>query len=61
VTGPAALERYQSALGELADKSRLRTLEPRSGLDFTSNDSLRLAASERLTGALSDELRDNAA
>jgi 8-amino-7-oxononanoate synthase len=61
VTGPAALERYQSALSVLAAKSRLRTLEPRSGLDFTSIDYLGLAASERLTGALADELRDNAA
>jgi 8-amino-7-oxononanoate synthase len=52
VTRPAALERYQSALSELADQSRLRTLEPRSGLDFTSNDYLGLAGSERLAGAL---------
>jgi len=61
VTLPAALERYQSALSELADQSRLPTLEPRSGLDFTSNGYLELAASRRLAGALADELRDNAA
>jgi 8-amino-7-oxononanoate synthase len=58
VTLPAALERYQSALSELADQSRLRALEHRSGLDFTSNDYLGLAASRRLAGALADELRD---
>lgn len=52
MTLPAALERYQSALIDLADQSRLRTLEPRSGLDFTSNDYLGLAASERLAAAL---------
>ena len=48
----AALEPYQTALLGLADQSRLRTLETRSGLDFTSNDYLGLAASKRLAGAV---------
>jgi 8-amino-7-oxononanoate synthase len=49
----AALERYQAALLGLADQSRLRTLEARSGLDFSSNDYLGLAASKRLGSAVS--------
>jgi 8-amino-7-oxononanoate synthase len=49
----AALVRYQVALHSLADQGRLRTLEPRSGLDFSSNDYLGLAASKRLTCAVS--------
>jgi 8-amino-7-oxononanoate synthase len=49
----AALGRYQAALLGLADQSRLRTLETRSGLDFASNDYLGLAASKRLTRAVS--------
>ena len=49
----AALEPYRAALLRLADQSRLRTLEPRSGHDFTSNDYLGLAASRRLGCAVS--------
>ena len=52
MTGTPALERYQCALSELANRGRLRTLEPRAGLDFTSNDYLGLAGSERLAAAL---------
>ena len=48
-----ALGRYQVALLGLADQSRLRTLETSSGLDFTSNDYLGLAASSRLKCAVS--------
>jgi 8-amino-7-oxononanoate synthase len=48
-----ALERYQTALLGLADQSRLRMLEARSGLDFSSNDYLGLATSKRLSGAVS--------
>jgi 8-amino-7-oxononanoate synthase len=44
----AALERYQTVLLGLSSQSRLRTLEPRSGLDFSSNDYLGLATSARL-------------
>ena len=46
------LEPYRAALLALADQSRLRTLEPRSGIDITSNDYLGLARSARLTNAL---------
>ena len=48
----AALARYKSALVALADQHRLRTLQPRSGLDFGSNDYLGLAASPRLRAVL---------
>ena len=44
---------HEAALGRLARKDRLRTLKPRAGLDFTSNDYLGLAES--------DDLRDAAA
>jgi 8-amino-7-oxononanoate synthase len=52
ITHSAALESYQAQLHELADQSRLRTLDARSGLDFTSNDYLGLAASRRLAGTV---------
>jgi 8-amino-7-oxononanoate synthase len=48
-----ALDRYQADLDRLSDQSRLRTLAPRAGIDFTSNDYLGLATSKRLAGALS--------
>jgi 8-amino-7-oxononanoate synthase len=48
----AGLASYQSALDELADASRLRSLAPRQGVDFTSNDYLGLASSPRLAGAV---------
>jgi 7-keto-8-aminopelargonate synthetase-like enzyme len=51
-TRSAALESYQAELQDLADKNRLRTLDARLGLDFTSNDYLGLAASKRLAGAV---------
>jgi len=47
----AALDYYQSALRELADRNQLRALSGRSGLDFTSNDYLGLSSSERLIKA----------
>jgi 8-amino-7-oxononanoate synthase len=48
----AGLASYQAALDELAGASRLRSLAPRQGLDFTSNDYLGLAGSPRLAGAV---------
>jgi 8-amino-7-oxononanoate synthase len=52
----AALARYESALHTLTAQNRLRTLSPRSGLDFSSNDYLGLAASPRLRIALIEAL-----
>ena len=50
------LELYQAALDGLAASSRLRSLAPRQGLDFTSNDYLGLAASPRLRQAVAAAL-----
>ncbi|NGO52975.1 8-amino-7-oxononanoate synthase [Allomesorhizobium camelthorni] len=46
------LARYSATLQGLARKDRLRTLSPRAGLDFSSNDYLGLAASRRLGEAV---------
>jgi len=43
-------------LRALAERGRLRTLRPRSGIDFTSNDYLGLAESEELKRAAVDAL-----
>lgn len=48
----ALLARYEATLQGLARKNRLRTLKPRAGLDFSSNDYLGLAASKRLGEAI---------
>ncbi|BCH35104.1 8-amino-7-oxononanoate synthase [Mesorhizobium sp. L-8-10] len=48
----ALLVRYDASLRGLARKDRLRTLAPRAGLDFSSNDYLGLAASKRLGEAV---------
>ncbi|MES0170575.1 8-amino-7-oxononanoate synthase [Mesorhizobium sp. M0027] len=48
----APLARYEATLQGLARKDRLRTLKPRAGRDFSSNDYLGLAASKRLGDAV---------
>ncbi|RWI57024.1 MAG: 8-amino-7-oxononanoate synthase [Mesorhizobium sp.] len=48
----APLARFGATLQGLARKDRLRTLAPRAGLDFSSNDYLGLAASTRLGDAV---------
>ncbi|UVK48198.1 8-amino-7-oxononanoate synthase (plasmid) [Mesorhizobium sp. AR07] len=48
----APLARYEATLQGLARRDRLRTLSPRTGLDFSSNDYLGLAASRRLGEAV---------
>ena len=52
VTDVAAHNVFRTALQRLAEQSRLRVLEPRAGIDFTSNDYLGLATSERLARVL---------
>jgi 8-amino-7-oxononanoate synthase len=52
MTASAALERYELDLRGLAEQSRLRKLAPRAGVDFTSNDYLGLAGSQRMAAAL---------
>jgi 8-amino-7-oxononanoate synthase len=46
------LDGYRAQLQDLAEHCRLRTLEPRSGFDFASNDYLGLATSKRLADAV---------
>jgi 8-amino-7-oxononanoate synthase len=46
------LDRYRADLEGLAAQHRIRTLASSSGIDFTSNDYLGLAASKRLADAL---------
>lgn len=48
----ALLARYDASLRGLARKDRLRTLAPRAGLDFSSNDYLGLASCKRLGEAV---------
>lgn len=48
----ALLARYEATLQGLARRNRLRTLSPRAGLDFSSNDYLGFAGSRRLGDAV---------
>ena len=56
MTNSAALDGYHAQLHGLAARGRLRTLEPRSGIDFASNDYLGLATSKRLADAVTAAL-----
>jgi 8-amino-7-oxononanoate synthase len=47
-----ALARYESTLAGLERKARMRTLLPRQGVDFTSNDYLGIANAPRLKVAI---------
>jgi 8-amino-7-oxononanoate synthase len=47
---------YRQDLGALAGVARLRALSPRRGIDFSSNDYLGLAQSERLRAAVAGAL-----
>ncbi|MDO9441671.1 MAG: 8-amino-7-oxononanoate synthase [Beijerinckiaceae bacterium] len=48
--------RYEQALQALNRRGRLRALEGRAGVDFTSNDYLGLAESDALRGAVAEAL-----
>ena len=50
------LSRYEQALEALNRRGRLRALEGRAGIDFTSNDYLGLAESPELTKAIEEAL-----
>ena len=52
----ALLAAQELDLQHLSGEDRLRRLHTRSGLDFSSNDFLGLASSERLRGAVADAL-----
>ena len=53
----AMLSRYEQALEALNRRARLRALEGRAGIDFTSNDYLGLAESDALKAALIEALQ----
>jgi 8-amino-7-oxononanoate synthase len=53
----AMLSRYEQALEALSRRARLRALEGRAGIDFTSNDYLGLAESDALKAALIEALQ----
>lgn len=55
-TGPQKAGSHQEVLDGLAAKGRLRALNSRRGLDFTSNDYLALAESDALRQAATDAL-----
>ncbi|QFY63828.1 8-amino-7-oxononanoate synthase (plasmid) [Rhizobium grahamii] len=53
----SVLSSYAATLGRLQRKARLRTLSPRQGLDFTSNDFLALANAPRLKDAVQSAMK----
>ena len=52
-----AFAAQRADLAQLADKARLRSLAPRAGVDFASNDYLGLAGSSRLKRAVEQALK----
>ncbi|RFB74960.1 8-amino-7-oxononanoate synthase [Methylovirgula sp. 4M-Z18] len=56
MSGKTLLGRYEASLRGLARKNRLRTLAPREGLDFASNDYLGLAGCKRMADAVATAL-----
>lgn len=56
MTAPSRISRLDATLRGLERRSGARTLEPRSGLDFASNDYLGLAGSQRLQTAAAEAL-----
>ena len=52
----ATLDMHRTDLDALRSRDRLRTLRPRRGIDFSSNDYLGLADSPRLRAAVADAL-----
>ena len=56
VTGPRIPSSHTDVLDALAAKGRLRSLSPRRGVDFTSNDYLALAESPVLRNAAAEAL-----
>ncbi|MBB4232599.1 aminotransferase class I/II-fold pyridoxal phosphate-dependent enzyme [Rhizobium mongolense] len=54
----SALAPYEAMLVGLERKSRLRTLAPRHGIDFTSNDYLGLAGAPCLKAAISAAIEE---
>jgi len=54
---PTRLARYEATLAGLERKERLRTLMPRDGADFSSNDYLGFAGSTRLATAVTAALQ----
>src|SRR6201996_803488 len=54
------LATYVTALQDLKDDDRLRSLKPRAGIDFSSNDYLGLATSPRMRKAVSAALEAGA-
>jgi 8-amino-7-oxononanoate synthase len=47
---------HRADLAALAERARLRTLSPRQGIDFSSNDYLAMSSSPRLAAAVQDAI-----
>ncbi|WP_372804104.1 8-amino-7-oxononanoate synthase [Paracoccus seriniphilus] len=55
------LDFYRRDMAQLSQRGRLRSLSPRAGVDFSSNDYIGLAASDRLKDAIRAALDDGVA